>query len=268
MPVRWYDIGTVAVTAGSATVVGTGTGWIGVVHEGDIFFGPDDRPYEVAAVAGAASLTLRRPYRGATASAGTYGIVRNFDASVAGDLTGRVSDLVLSAGARDREWRDWLAGTPHGGPAGDGRYPVTAANGTVRPIMCPAKYEALASGGAADVPSITGYGADPTGADDSTAAIRDALAAKGAALVPPGTFRITDTIHLGYGQALIGCGDRSVIQARGAPFDAVQYPSYPSPFNAVELVDGYALLENLRIVGGATGVKIYGATGPDRKSVV
>lgn len=59
-----------------------------------------------------------------------------------------------------------------------------------------------------------------------------------------------------------------MIQARAAPFDAAALPAYPSAFNAIEITDGYALVENLRIVGGATGIKLHGRDGPCVKNTV
>ncbi|MFM2044459.1 MAG: hypothetical protein RLY86_3035 [Pseudomonadota bacterium] len=120
----------------------------------------------------------------------------------------------------------------------------------------------------ADVASVRDFGAVGDGVVDDTAAIRAALAAHRAVFLPAGTYRTSQTITLGYGQSLYGVGEASVIQARPQAFDPADWNGYPSGFNAVEMVDGYAALRDLRIVGGASGVKMYGRDGPCVKNVV
>ena len=66
---------------------------------------------------------------------------------------------------------------------------------------------------------------------------------------------------------LWGVGEASVIQARTEPFDPLAL-TYPSTFNALELVSGYACVRNLRIVVGATGIKLYGDAGPCVKNII
>jgi len=48
-----------------------------------------------------------------------------------------------------QQYRNWVAGTPTGGPAGDGKYPLTTFDGTTYQVACPAKAVAdlNASGG-------------------------------------------------------------------------------------------------------------------------
>ncbi|MDG5495961.1 glycosyl hydrolase family 28-related protein [Niveispirillum sp. BGYR6] len=119
-----------------------------------------------------------------------------------------------------------------------------------------------------DLVSVRDFGAVGDGVADDTGAILAALAAHRSVFLPAGTYRTSATITLGYGQTLYGEGEGSVIQARASAYDPVNLPEYPSQFNAVEMVDGYAALRNLRIVGGASGVKIYGRDGPAVKNVV
>lgn len=119
-----------------------------------------------------------------------------------------------------------------------------------------------------DLVSVKDFGAIGDGVTDDTGAILAALAAHRSVFLPAGTYRTSATLVLGYGQTLYGEGEASIIQARAAAYDPVNLPEYPSTFNAVELVDGYAALRNLRIVGGASGVKIYGRDGPAVKNVV
>ncbi|OYQ36991.1 hypothetical protein CHU95_03120 [Niveispirillum lacus] len=119
-----------------------------------------------------------------------------------------------------------------------------------------------------DVVTAKDFGAVGDGVTDDTGAILAALAAHRSVFLPAGTYRTTAPIVLGYGRTLYGEGEGSVIQARAAAFDPVNLPTYPSLFNAVEMVDGYASLRDLRIVGGATGVKLFGRDGPCVKNVV
>ena len=119
-----------------------------------------------------------------------------------------------------------------------------------------------------DLVSVRDFGAVGDGIADDTGAILAALAAHKSVFLPAGTYRTSATLPLTYGQTLYGEGEGSVIQARMAAYDPVNLPEYPSPFNAVEMVDGYAALRNLRIVGGASGVKIYGRDGPAVKNMV
>jgi hypothetical protein len=119
-----------------------------------------------------------------------------------------------------------------------------------------------------DVVTAKDFGAVGDGVSDDTAAILSALAAHRSVFLPAGTYRTSAPIVLGYGQTLYGEGEGSVIQARADAYDPVNLPTYPSSFNAVEMVDGYASLRDLRIVGGATGVKLYGRDGPCVKNIV
>jgi hypothetical protein len=60
--------------------------------------------------------------------------------------------------------------------------------------------------------NVLDFGADPTGAADSTAAFIAAVAASDAVFIPEGTFKITDTIHIDRnGVNIFGNGDGSVI---------------------------------------------------------
>jgi hypothetical protein len=119
-----------------------------------------------------------------------------------------------------------------------------------------------------DVVSVRDFGAIGDGIVDDTLAIQRALAAHRAVFLPAGTWRTSGTLTLGYGQTLYGVGEASIIQARAAAFDPVNLPAYPSGFNAIEVVDSYAAVRNLRIVGGASGIKLYGRDGPCVKNVI
>lgn len=70
----WYDAGTVKVTINSATVTGTGTQWLAGARQGEAFVAPDGRLYEVLNIASNTSLTLTKPYLGATATGQKYAL--------------------------------------------------------------------------------------------------------------------------------------------------------------------------------------------------
>lgn len=122
--------------------------------------------------------------------------------------------------------------------------------------------------GSREVVTPQDYGAYGDGIVDDTAAINTALAENSAVFLPPGTYRTTAPIVLAYGRMLFGAGDISVIQAREAPYDPIELPDYPSDFNAVEIVEGYCTIQNLRVVGGGSGIMLYGRDGPCVKNVI
>lgn len=70
----WYSAGTVAVTANSATVTGTGTAFSANARTGDAIRLVDGRWYEVTNIASATVLSIRPNYQGATASGQAYAI--------------------------------------------------------------------------------------------------------------------------------------------------------------------------------------------------
>lgn len=70
----WYDLGSVKVTANSSAVTGTSTKWLTGARQGEAFVAPDGRLYEVLNIASDVSLTLTKPYRGATATGQSYAL--------------------------------------------------------------------------------------------------------------------------------------------------------------------------------------------------
>lgn len=112
------------------------------------------------------------------------------------------------------------------------------------------------------------FGGIPDGVTDCSDAIEAALAASTTVLLVPGAYRTSRPVVLGYGQTLMGVGEGSVLQARPDPFDGAAPVYSQTAWNAVEVVDGYAAVRDLRIVGGATGIKLYGRDGPCVKTVV
>lgn len=112
------------------------------------------------------------------------------------------------------------------------------------------------------------YGAYGDGIVDDTVALNTALEENNAVFLPPGTYRTTAPVVVPYGRMLFGAGDVSVIQARDFPYDEIEQPTYPSTFNAVEIVEGYSIVKDLRVVGGASGIMLYGRDGPCVKNVI
>ncbi|HFH4372459.1 TPA: hypothetical protein ACGJWR_005759 [Pseudomonas aeruginosa] len=70
----WYSTGTVAVTANSPTVTGTGTQFSSNARVGDAFRGPDGRWYEVTNVASSTVISIKPNYQGSTASGQAYAV--------------------------------------------------------------------------------------------------------------------------------------------------------------------------------------------------
>lgn len=101
-----------------------------------------------------------------------------------------------------------------------------------------------------DIVSVKDFGAVGDGVTDDTNAIRQALAAHDYVTIPSGTYRITDTIEIGFGKCLIGAGQSSVIKADS------------NSFIALEIRSGYAHLSAFVVDGGAIGVRLCGVDAP------
>ncbi|MBP2232847.1 hypothetical protein J2847_006181 [Azospirillum agricola] len=136
----------------------------------------------------------------------------------------------------------------------------SAGNPTVRP---PVDEEALSTyvppgAGAvsrpvrdklSDAVSVKDFGAVGDGMVDDTVAIQAALTSAKAVTVPPGTYRITNTLTLAHGRTLSGAGQSSVIEGASNAFDLIHIP------------DGYATLSGLRLEKGKAGVRLFGRDG-------
>lgn len=101
-----------------------------------------------------------------------------------------------------------------------------------------------------DAVSVKDFGAYGNGLHDDTLAIQKALAAHDTVFLPPGSYLLSGTITLGERQKLYGAGQVSVLQCRD------------NSFNAIEIVADFANLSDLRITGGAIGLKLYGRDRP------
>lgn len=71
----WLRGGTVAVTNGSTTVVGTNADFAANARSGDAFVGPDGLNYEIGNVAGATVISIIPAYKGPTVSGSAYAIM-------------------------------------------------------------------------------------------------------------------------------------------------------------------------------------------------
>jgi hypothetical protein len=71
----WLRGGTVAVTNGSTTVVGTNADFAANSRVGDAFVGPDGLNYEISNVASATVISIIPAYKGVTASGVAYAIM-------------------------------------------------------------------------------------------------------------------------------------------------------------------------------------------------
>lgn len=101
-----------------------------------------------------------------------------------------------------------------------------------------------------DAVSVKDFGAAGNGLHDDTLAIQKALAAHDAVYIPPGTYLVSGTITLGERQRLYGAGQVSTLTAQD------------NSFNVVEIVADFATLSDMRINGGAIGVKLFGRDRP------
>ncbi|WP_438301697.1 hypothetical protein [Pseudomonas sp. NMS19W] len=71
----WLRGGTVAVTTGSTTVVGTNAYFAGNSRVGDAFVGPDGLNYEIANIASESVISIIPAYKGPTVSGSAYAIM-------------------------------------------------------------------------------------------------------------------------------------------------------------------------------------------------
>ncbi len=71
----WLRGGTVAVTSGSTTVVGTNADFVANARVGDAFVGPDGLNYEIGNIASPTQLSIIPGYKGATVSGSAYAIM-------------------------------------------------------------------------------------------------------------------------------------------------------------------------------------------------
>lgn len=93
--IPWYSTGTVNVTQGSTNITGVGTNWVNAgLKKGDIFTLDKSRLYQVWTVNSNTSITLQEAYQGATGTAQTYFVIRNFAATMQAEIAAQVAELV------------------------------------------------------------------------------------------------------------------------------------------------------------------------------
>jgi hypothetical protein len=91
----WYKSGTANLINGSTTVTGVDTQWLTAgVKTGDPFTVDDTRNYEIASVTNNTTLTLVKPFQGASGNAQSYAIVRNWAATMTAELAAKVAELL------------------------------------------------------------------------------------------------------------------------------------------------------------------------------
>jgi len=109
----WYRAGTVAVTAGSAKVVGTSTTWKSGVYKpdkGHMFWGSDGRAYEVDYVESDTVLYLVTAYAGQSATGQAYSIVISITGQVPA-FSRELSAFVAYHQGQMDGWQQLLTGT-------------------------------------------------------------------------------------------------------------------------------------------------------------
>jgi hypothetical protein len=90
----FYRTGTIALTNGSASIVGTGTDFIVGANVGECISAPDGKLYEILSIQSSTALTLGTVYLGSTASGQAYSIVPT--QSYIRDLASQAAALVNS----------------------------------------------------------------------------------------------------------------------------------------------------------------------------
>lgn len=101
-----------------------------------------------------------------------------------------------------------------------------------------------------DVVSVKDFGAKGDGVSNDFVALQTALSNAAAVYLPPGTYRIANTLTVGYGQTLFGAGQSSIIRGASNAFDLIHVPN------------GYATVRDLRLEKGLAGVRLFGRDGP------
>jgi hypothetical protein len=102
----------------------------------------------------------------------------------------------------------------------------------------------------ADIISVKDFGAVGDGVTDDTSAIRQALSAHHCVYIPGGTYRVTDTISVGFGQKIIGAGQSSIVKAD------------TNLFTVFDVRSGYSCLSDFVIDGGDIGLFLSGTDAP------
>jgi len=114
-----------------------------------------------------------------------------------------------------------------------------------------------------DVVSVKDFGADPTGATDSTAAIQAAIDSGKAAFVPKGTYKISATLNLNNGyKALIGDDSLPVINKTTAG------PAIRIGTTSGAVLNEYSIVKNLYLQSTTVAPTFATDPGPNDAGVV
>lgn len=97
-----------------------------------------------------------------------------------------------------------------------------------------------------DMVSVRDFGAIGDGLTNDTLAFQNALSASDFIYIPNGSYLINSALELTSKKSLIGAGQGSVIQCQS------------NSYNAIEVNGKNTLIHNLRIEGGATGIRFHG----------
>lgn len=107
----WYRVGAVNVTNGNQSIIGVGSNWqndVIAIAIGDAFTTDAKTWYEVTAVNNDVSITLDRPFEGASADGKDYAILRNTSGTILTRIAGQIAIQFNQKQLFLDELRDWL----------------------------------------------------------------------------------------------------------------------------------------------------------------
>ncbi|HGN2665421.1 TPA: hypothetical protein ACKR04_000688 [Pseudomonas aeruginosa] len=210
----WYSTGTVAVTANSPTVTGTGTQFSSNARVGDAFRGPDGRWYEVTNVASSTVISIKPNYQGSTASGQAYAVapILGYDK----DLSDRFNLIANQWGATLAGIKPWALSTNAAAARGD----LGLGSAAVR--------EALGSSGALySRDSILGAVSQSSGVPTGAVIDRGSNANGEYVRFADGTQICTMSINV---------NDQAIDSAYGSLFQGARTWSFPVAFSGVPAV--------------------------------
>lgn len=143
MSTRVYRDGTLALTAGSEVITGTGTLFVANVAIGDVLILSSGKVIEILSVDDDTHLKADT-VQTVTESGTTYVALRFVTAAQYRDLTMKIEQFLVDRSTSLTEFTAWVNGIPTGGPNGDGKYPLTDRFGVVKMCRCPALLDGVA----------------------------------------------------------------------------------------------------------------------------
>jgi hypothetical protein len=233
----WLRGGTVAVTNGSTTVIGTNADFAANSRIGDAFIGPDGASYEIGNVASATVISIIPAYKGPTASGVAYAIM---------PVQGYPKALADSFNNINRQWGSKLEALGSTGnyeilPVEKGGTGATTSGGAL------ASLGAAKSGANSDITSLSGLTTALSLAQGGTGG-------KSAAEVRTG---------LGLGSAAIAAILGTVSQSGGVPTGAIFESGSSSAGSWVKFASGLMItVQSLSLTPGWTSVTANRFAGP------